>query len=247
MIKNDLPCHLFTQHKPVPKMPTMIVRIMFFLILIASCTSLLGQGEISKESRDSIQKTRLRFAGDSRITFINKNSVSIYGIRLGLLFKDKIEVGLGVYSTNLLGLLGSSVSKEYIDDSRNPATSFNSEIGFHYFSIFGEYRLLNTNRLVLTFNTQLGLGSAVIEFTETNEDENTVRRTKILIEHSLKVDVKTFDWLRLAAGGGYRYLLDNDQQLKDAFNSPIVIIGFTIDYGLLKRKLFNKKSSKKNF
>jgi len=222
----------------------MKVRILFFLILIGYTSSLFGQEQILEESIDSIQKPRLKFAGDSRFTIIDRSSVNIYGARLGLLFKDKFEVGLGVYSSNLFGILGSSVSKEYLDDSTIPVSSFNSEIGFHYFSLFGEYRLLNSERIVLTLNTQVGLGWATIEFVEPDDNKDMLRRFKSLVEHSIKVDVKTFDWLRLIGGVGYRYLLDDDQQLKDSFNAPIYIIGFSIDYGLLKRKLFDRNKSK---
>ncbi len=218
----------------------MNARILFFLVLIICSFSLMSQEPVTRENSESNEKPKLKFAGDSRFTIIDKSSVSIYGARLGLLFKDKFEVGAGVYSSNLFGLLGSSVNKEYVDDSFSPSAAFNSEIGFHYFSLFGEYRLVNTKRVVLTLNTQVGLGWASIEFTEPNENKDTIRRMKSLVEHSLKVDVQTFDWLRLIGGVGYRYLLDRDEQLQDSFNAPIYIIGFSIDYGLLKRKIFDR-------
>ena len=210
------------------------VTIVFLFIMFS--LSLFGQDSNGNEEIKSESKPSLRFQGDSRRTIINKKSVGITGIRLGVLFKEKTEVGLGIYSSNLFGILGSTLEKDYQDKSTTPPIIFPAEIDFQYFSIYGEYRLVNTNRLVLTANSQVGLGFVNIDFVEPTNEREDKREGKGLIEHSIKADVKTLRWLRLIGGVGYRYLIAGEQQLKDAFNAPIYIVGFSVDFKNIRRK-----------
>ena len=205
-------------------MKNLITISLFLLFSIA----LLGQEK---------SPSKFRIQGDSRFTLVDKKSANIYGIRAGYLFNKKFEAGVGIYSSNLFGLLGKAVSKDFIDNSLDPPIPIPSKIGFHYFSIYGEYIFIENKRLKFTTNTQLGFGRVDIKFEEMVGSRNGIRESKIFMEHSIKADVQTFKWLRLIGGVGYRYLLAGEQQIKDAFNAPIYIIGFSIDYG----RLFKKK------
>ena len=132
--------------------------------------------------------------------------------------------------------MGSDVSKDYIDNSIPAANTFASEVGFHYFSVYGEYHLISSRRLLLSVNTQVGAGRVDDNFPELNLERDRVREIKSLVEHSIKADVLTLPWLRTIGGIGYRYLPSGEDQIKDAFNSPIYIVGFSIDY----KRLFGK-------
>jgi len=219
----------------------MIFRIILIVVLIISSINLFGQDPTIKEKKDADKKYSIEFQGDSRRTFVNRESAGIFGVRLGVLFREKTEVGLGIYSSNLFGLLGSSVRKDYQDNSIMPPPVFASEIGFHYFSVYGEYRLIDNERIMLTINSQIGLGRVDIDFVEPNLGKDRIREGKSLVEHSIKADVKTLEWLRLIGGVGYRYLIAGESQIKKAFNAPIYIIGFSIDFKLLYGKIFKKK------
>ena len=122
--------------------------------------------------------------GDSRRTFVDKQSANIFGIRAGLGVSKKIETGIGIYSSNLFGILGSNVSKLYIDNSAPSPFEFQAEVGFHYFAVYGEYLLLSNRRLKLTTNTQIGLGYVDIDFATAIKEGR--REIKSLIEHSIK-------------------------------------------------------------
>ena len=69
-----------------------------------------------------------------------------------------------------------------------------------------------------------------IDFPEVVPAQDGVRENKGFVEHSIKADVKTFEWLRLIGGIGYRYIVVGEDQITRAFNAPIYIIGFSIDY-----------------
>jgi len=133
---------------------TVIRILVFFFLVIATCT--IPQQGLAQ--RQSDKGSNIRFMGDTRRTFVSGNSAVIYGVRLGKLINEKTEIGVGIYSSNLFGLLGSSVNKNYTDNSLNPSQSFAADIGFHYFSAFGEYTLIENQRLKLTANSQVGIG-----------------------------------------------------------------------------------------
>jgi len=158
------------------------------------------------------------------------------------LINEKFEFGAGVYSSTLFGIFDSSVSKDYEDRSLSPPQSFPSNINFDYYSVYGEYRIINKDRIVLTPNTQVGFGWVDINFPNSNKER--VQEAKILIEHSIRADVKTTQWLRLIGGVGYRYLLSGEDQLKDTFNAPIYIVGFSLNYTHIYRSIFKRNRSK---
>jgi hypothetical protein len=179
---------------------------------------------------------------DSRRTIINKNSVGIFGIRAGLLFKNKIETGVGIYSSSLFGILGKDVKKMYTDFSQNPPVTLPADVNFQYISIYGEYAIIDNKRLTLVTNNQFGVGRVNIHLDEGNDVSRRVRAGKRLIEHSLKAKVKTFPWLHLIVGVGYRYLINGEPQIKNTFNAPVYIIGASIDF----KKLINSSKERKD-
>jgi hypothetical protein len=94
---------------------------------------------------------------------------------------------------------------------------------------------------MLTTNTQFGEGRVNIHLEEGLEMERRLRAGKTLVEHSFKAKVRTFSWLHLIVGVGYRYLLNGEAQIKKAFNAPVYILGASIDFKKLKKAV--KKDS----
>jgi len=208
----------------------MIRSLILFLFIVSALQSLAQNNN----------KIDFRFQGDSRRTFVSGKSASIYGVRGGLQFNQKYEVGLGVYSSNLFGLLGRTVQKDYFNNRTNPPSPIPAEIGFHYVSLYGEYTIIENKRIKLTTNTQLGLGRVDINLSDAINGSPRIQERKSLLEYSIKADVKTLSWLRLIGGIGYRHLLNGEDQIKRAFNAPIYITGFSIDF----KELFKKRKKR---
>ncbi len=219
------------------KLTTIFITITFYFL---HSFTLCAQELKDVEPQEATKKRQIRFQGDSRQTIINNESVGIFGVRLGVLFDEKKEIGLGVYSSNLFGILGSSVTKEYRDNDVEPSITLPANIGFHYVSAYGEYVLVQNSRLIFTANSQVGLGWVAITFNELAQ-RDVKREGKGIIEHSVKLDIKVLKWLRLMGGLGYRYLVAGETQIKETFNAPIYITGFSIDF----KQLFKKKSKDK--
>jgi len=197
-----------------------------FLLLLLG-TTFLSFGQVEK-------KAEFRLNSDSRRTFVNKQSVGIFGLRAGVLFNKKFETGVGVYSSSLFGVLGKDVKKTYTDFSIFPPQAFPARVNFQYLSVYGEYILVEKKGFMLTTNSQLGVGRVNIHLLDTTR---RIRASKTLLENSFKAKVKTFSWLHLIGGVGYRYLLNGEAQIKKAFNAPIYILGASIDFKKLKKAI----------
>ena len=210
-------------------MPRLLFSLLFIILF-----------SVSGSAQEEEKRSKIRIQGDSRSTIIERRSALIYGLRVGYPFTERFEAGVGIYSSNLFRLLGRSVEKDYLDNTLDPPRLIPAEIGFHYSAIFGEYALIENKRWKFTANTQLGFGWVAIDLDEAFVTEDTRREIKVVVEHSLKADVQTLPWLRLIGGVGYRYIPFAEQQIKDTFNAPIYIVGFSLDYGLL----FGKKKKR---
>lgn len=209
----------------------------FGLLLLLS----VGLTPPSRAQEQEEKNVRFSVQLDSRNTFVRKEAVGIFGIRAGLVFNNKFEVGLGAYGTRLLDFLGKEVSKDYLDQSLNPAQLVPAKIGFEYASLYGEYLVLENQRWNLTVNSQYGMGRVNIRIQEANDTERLKRERKGLVEHSVKAKYQFNSWLQLIGGLGYRYLLSGEKQIKDAFNAPIYLITAEIDFRQLFKALKGEK------
>lgn len=210
----------------------MINRLsLLVLILLCGVTSLTtAQEETESSVQFSIQL-------DSRNTFVRTEAVGIFGVRAGLVFNKKFELGLGAYGTRLLDFLGKEVEKDYLDESLSPAQLVPALIGFEYTSLYGEYLVIENDRWNITVNSQYGMGRVNIRIQEPNDMERLKRERKSLVEHSVKAKYQFNSWLQLIGGLGYRYLLSGEKQVKKAFNAPIYIISAEIDFKTLIQAL----------
>lgn len=209
--------------------PNRFFRVIFFL-LPGVLFSVLSIAQEEKSTRFSMQL-------DSRNTFVRSETVGIFGVRGGLVFNNKFEIGLGAYGTRLLDFLGKEVDKQYLDLSVNPAQQVPAKVGFEYISLYGEYLVLEDLRWNITINSQYGMGRVNIRIQEANDTERLKRERKSLVEHSVKAKYQFNSWLQLIGGLGYRYLLSGEKQIKDAFNAPIYIISAEIDFKQLLKAL----------
>lgn len=207
-----------------------------FLIFFYFSVSLSAQ---DNEAGNPKEKFKLLLGFDSRTTIVNRETIGITGVRAGLK-KHKYAFGIGGYDSRFLGILGRTLRKPFVLNEFSPERTVDADVDFRYVSVFGEYNLVKKEKVVLSLNTQLGVGNIRIAYDL--DDEPVVRKLrKGLVEHSAKLTVRPLPWLELTGGGGFRYLIDGEQQIKDSFTGPIYTIGGWIYFG----KLFGKKNKKK--
>lgn len=213
--------------------PHRFFRFALFLLL----SSIISVVTVAQEEKNVSFSLQL----DSRNTFIRSEAVGVFGIRGGLVFNKKYELGLGAYGTRLLDFLGKEVEKDYLDESVSPAQMVPARIGFEYISLYGEYLVIENHRWNLTVNSQYGMGRVNIRIIEPNDTERLKRERKSLVEHSVKAKYQFNSWLQFIGGLGYRYLLSGEKQIKKAFNAPIYLVTAEIDFKQLLKVLKGEK------
>lgn len=215
---------------------------LIFFIFLTINLQLFSQNLESNDNKE--QKTRLQFKLSSRRTFVDNKAASLLGVRLGLMFNKKYEIGIGYYSSGFFNLAKTvkDIPKTVINESTGEIKPAMADVGFGYVSLYAEYVILSKKKWTFTVNSQYGRGVALLDVKDT--DGNFLeeqRKNKNLIEHSTKVTFALTSWFDLIGGVGYRYLLDRDDVIRDAFTSPIYILSFNIDFFDLHKKLFKKK------
>jgi hypothetical protein len=202
----------------------------YFLLLLFSLPLAAQEGGLPAK-----EKFRFLAGFDSRTTIINRETIGITGLRVGLK-KNKYAFGIGGYDSRFLGILGRTLSKPFTLDEFSPERTVDADVDFRYLSVFGEYYLVRQKKVILALNTQLGAGNIRVAYDL--DGEPVVRKLrKGLVEHYAKLRVLPLPWLELSGGVGYRYLIDGEPQIKQSFSGPVYTIGGWIYFG----KLFGKK------
>ena len=177
-------------------------------------------------------------------SLVGGNKVRIGGMRLGLEFKRKWKFGLGLNYLN-------PPLKRWGGTDQDP---IEYKIDFAYFSIFGEYIVLNNRRWEFSFPLVLGAGATTISSRVSQEDVFIPIRGVALTVRQLSVVgyYKVWKWLGIGASIGYRDVTSRskrDPELSDlvtkAFDGPNWAIKTKIYLGELWRALFKKKDKKK--
>ena len=150
----------------------MVSRTHFLRNLLVSTLVLASMSMNAQEVEDE-RNMRFVVQLDSRNTFVRDKAVSIFGLRGGILFNNKYELGIGLYGTRLLDFLGREVEKDYLDNSQNPAQLRPAIIGLEYASLYGEYVITENDRWHLTANSQYGMGRVNIRLTELNGSKHS--------------------------------------------------------------------------
>lgn len=219
---------------------------MYRLIIISlfCLSSLQVFSQNTNEEKNKENKVEFKVKLSSRRTFISNKNASLLGLRMGLMFHKKYEVGIGVYSSGFFNLKKNvlNVPKFIIDEGNGETRPGIADIGFGYVSLYGEYVFLNRKKWILTANSQYGLGVGVLDLKELDGAFiHEIRVKKNFIEHSVKATYALTTWFDLIGGFGYRYLLNENEVIREAFTSPIYIISFNIDFFDLYKTTFKKK------
>jgi len=144
----------------------MMIRLLTLACLLLFTGVLCTQESAQEEEKPLKWYSYSRLHFDTRSTIINKESVGIYGIRIGCYYSksEKFNAGFGIYSSNLFGLFGNTATKDYIDNAFSPPVVLPAEIGFHYGTLYGEYTLLESKKVLLRTTSQIGYGWVDIDF-----------------------------------------------------------------------------------
>lgn len=147
---------------------------------------------------DSTYQLRFIYGFDNRRTQISEQNTLIYGGYVGLGYDDKVRIKLGISGTPF----EVGRTKNELDlQQRNR---------FYFFNVGLEYDFWIKNKFRLTAYGQLGLGENFYRYTNPNLPNNLEIKGKdifIPFELGTHANYDLLPWLRLKAGGGWRFSL----------------------------------------
>ena len=193
-----------------------------------------GQPEIIEQDfKTSLStKPKFEFKFDSRFSFLRNTNVRTTGIKIGLTFNKKINIGLGL---NNMFVNAKSEIIEQID-------TIPVNLNYFYFSPYFEYVYFSSKKWEFNLSTQLGIGTANYSFTDINGKNKTSNRTTILsYEPALLIDYKIVKWFGIGTGIGYRMVFYKNGGVKEEFSSTVYVIKLKIYLGTIVRTITGKE------
>ena len=213
-----------------------------FLILLSYCflpSIVFAQIDVEPEVfEDEFRKSfrskpKLDVKFDNRFSFIQDNALRTIGLKVGLSFRRKFKVGLGVNQmlvpTERIITLGDN-------------SFVNADLEYFYFSPYIEYVYYNSKRWEFSLATQLGIGGASYQYTN-NEGKKikAVESTVLSYEPAMLIDYKIVRWVGIGTGVGYRLIFHKSPGVTEDFSSPEYVIKLKIYLGEIVRTFTGKE------
>ena len=178
-------------------------------------------------------KPKLDVKLDNRFSFIRDNDVKTIGIKVGLSFRRKFKIGLGV-NQMLLPVESSIIN--------GGDTTIPVNLEYFYFSPYLEYVYYSSRRWEFSLATQIGIGGASYQYRDENGNKIKLKESVILsYEPAMLIDYKIIRWVGVGTGVGYRVVLYKESIIKEKFSSPEFVIKLKIYLGEIVRTVTGKE------
>lgn len=211
------------------------MRLLFGVFLcFFSFTSFVAQPyNFEEEFKNSFsQKPKFEFKFDSRFSFLRNTEVKTTGVKIGLSFNRKFNVGLGI---NQLLIRSES---ELIEQNDTIPVNLN----YSYFSPYFEYVYFRSKKWEFNLSTQFGIGEASYEFTNAEGKKSKKDKTVLFsYEPATLIDYKIVRWFGIGMGVGYRVILFKNGTLKENFSSPVYVVKLKVYLGAIVRTFTGKE------
>ena len=193
--------------------------------------------QVNENTADSISKKKEFIYGlDNRRTHIDGQPTLIYGLYIGIGYRDKLRLKMGVSG------IPFEVGRKR---DENDLLHLNR---FYFFNIGEEFDFYINNRFRLTTYLQAGIGENHYRKLDHNNDViGFGRHLLIPLELGMHANYDIYPWLRAKLGGGWRFVLTEPSNNIAGY---YVKVGFSISSRkLLKsyRKWKNEKDVKTFF
>lgn len=188
----------------------MSTRFLILFVLVAS----VGFGQ------EQPKKYKFNFQLDNRISSIRGNTITLFGAKVGVQYKNLTRFGAGV------SFIINPVEIRYI----NKITKLEevNSINFWYGSFFNDWILYKNDNWECFVSEQLGFGKPTFERSVGDEVVVDVAIPLFVNEISGQINYKLYSWLGFGAGVGYRNILNSNSKLKSALDAPIYILKIII-------------------
>lgn len=189
----------------------------FFFLAIFLCLCLIHKAQLM----DSVgyllkQPYSIVVRLESRNSFIDNQLISVSGARLGLSFKRKLKLGVGV------SWLDSEVKEKFNSKSvLGNDTVINRFLKLIYGCYYVDFVFYKTKRWQLSVPIQVGMGASWFQNDNIYRLNNNAKKYFLLLyEPGISTQFKVFRWFGLGADIAYRFTLKNNKKVGEKLMSP---------------------------
>lgn len=219
----------------------------YLLALLLFSSVVYGQESNPPEAiepiEDSLKKKnewKFLFGFDARTSWVLGEKSGLAGLKIGATLNKKHNFGVGIYFLKQQIVRGGVT----LDPVEFPDATDTTSYNFGYSSLFYEPIWYNSRRLSLS--TPFHYGTATVTASYKRSDTTAAIWTQYFTERKPLVEVsgvatyKVFRWFAFGVGGGYRFVLSEDQQVRRALSGPVVIFQAKVMLGVLYKLAFKK-------
>lgn len=197
------------------------------LILVTCLQASIAKGQptdLFGEIQNSFQtKPRASFKLDSRNAFVAGTPISTFGVKTGLQFGDRVNVGLGAF------WLPRGFKLSFPETLDNAA-----DLAMFYLAPYFEYSFIHRKNWLVTIPVQVGFGtSSIIYKPENTEHVRLFQNSIVLYEPAIIAEYMFLDYFGVGGGLGFRLMIKNNPQIDEQFNSPQWMLRFRVKFGKL--------------
>lgn len=180
---------------------------------------------------------------ESRNSFIDNQLISVSGVRLGLSFKRKLKLGIG------LSWLESPVTEKF--QSKNILgmdTSINRFLKFMYVCYYADFVFYKTKRWQLSVPIQVGTGASWFQSNNKYSFDNKSSKYFLLLyEPGITAQFKVFRWFGVGTDVAYRFTMKNNKKVSEKLMSPTYSFKILFWFDQLFYELFPSHELTKRF
>ena len=178
-------------------------------------------------------KPKLDVKFDNRFSFIRDGALKTVGIKVGLNFRRKFKVGLGINQMLV------PIETTTFDDSGN---EFPVNLEYFYFSPYIEYVYHNSRKWEFSLSIQHGVGGASYQYNNPQGEKIKLQESMVLsYEPAMLIDYKIVRWVGIGTGVGYRMVYYKESGIKERFSSPEYVIKLKVYLGEIFKTITGKE------
>lgn len=173
---------------------------------------------------------------DGRNSFINSERAAIWGIKAGVEFAGKLQMGIG-YNQHI-----NNLEKEiYFRDFYGQRDSAIGTLRLAYMSVYTRYVYYKSNHWKFSIMPiQLGIGDSKYKYDYLDKTRIVDEKIVVLYEPGISIAYKIIPWFGVGADLGYRIMLRGNRAIPENFNSPIYSFYAIFYWGELYKMAFPK-------
>jgi len=213
-------------------------KALFSFIFFLFVATLKSQPTLDTIKYSLTQAPHLFFKFDSRYSFIDNSSAKMLGVKVGLNYGNRLNLGIG-YNQLSPKTTGFDETVYYMNQAGR-IESTTKELKLFYISVDVEYIFYTPKHWQLSMPLKIGVGDNYYKYTIQGVDKRVEESLNFVYEPTISIEYKPIRFIGVGADVGYRFMVNEHRKLNQKFTSYIIGFKFLIYYSEIYKYFFPK-------